>query len=225
MLTGLPAYITITFLLTVILTWLLFINATTNKKAVSTIIIVWLTITGLLAYNNFFTDTSGMPPKFTLAIAPAVILIIALLISRKGQRFTDRLDLRKLTILHVIRVPVEITLYWLAAEKAVPELMTFAGRNFDILSGISSILIYFVCFKGSQVKNRGLLLVWNFICLGLLLNIVINALLSAPFSFQQFAFHQPNIAVLYFPFVWLPSFIVMVVLLSHLVTIRRLLKR
>jgi hypothetical protein len=225
MLTGLPAYIIITFLLTIILTWLLFINTTTNKKTATIITIVWLAVTGLLAYKDFFADTSGMPPRFVLAVAPAIFLIIALLISRKGHTFTDNLDLRKLTLLHIVRVPVEITLYWLAAEKAVPELMTFAGRNFDIVSGITVPIIYFVCFNGSQVKNRGLLLAWNFICLGLLLNIVINAVLSAPFSFQQFAPDQPNIAVLYFPFVWLPSFIVMVVLLSHLVAIRRLLKR
>jgi len=121
-------------------------------------------------------------------------------------------------------VPVEITLHWSATEKAVPELITFAGRNFDIVAGITAPIIYLTCFNGSLVKNRGMLN-WNFICPGLLLNIVINAVLSAPFIFQQFAPDQPNIAVLYFPFVWLPSFIVMVVLLSHLVAIRRLLKR
>ncbi len=116
-------------------------------------------------------------------------------------------------------------MYWLAAQKAVPELMTFAGRNFDIIAGISAPVIYVVCFTGSVVKNRKLLLAWNLICLGLLLNIVLNAVLSAPFAFQQFAFEQPNIAVLFFPFVWLPSFIVMVVLLSHLAAIRQLLKK
>ncbi len=225
MLYELAVHIIITFLVTVILTGLLFISATNKKTTVATIAIIWLGITGLFAYNNFFTDTAGLPPKFTLAVAPAVFLIIALLISRKGQTFTNKLDLRKLTLLHIIRVPVEITLYWLAAEKAVPELMTFAGRNFDIMSGITAPIIYFICFNGSLVKNRGLLIAWNFICLGLLLNIIINAVLSAPFIFQQFALGQPNIAVLYFPFVWLPSFIVMVVLLSHLVAIKRLLKR
>jgi hypothetical protein len=102
--------------------------------------------------------------------------------------------------------------------------MTFTGRNFDIVAGITAPLIYFICFKGDKVKNRSLLLGWNFICLGLLLNIVINAVLSAPFSFQQFAFYQPNIAVLYFPFILLPSFIVMIVLYSHLAAIRRLFK-
>jgi hypothetical protein len=84
----------------------------------------------------------------------------------------------------------------------VPQLMTFAGRNFDIISGITAPVIYFVCFKGSNVTNKKLLLWWNVMALALLLNIVINALLSAPFPFQQFAFDQPNIAILYFPFVW-----------------------
>lgn len=103
--------------------------------------------------------------------------------------------------------------------------MTFEGRNFDIIAGITAPFMYFVCFNGAVVKNKGLLLAWNFICLALLINIVVNAVLAAPFSFQKFAFDQPNIAVLYFPFVWLPSFIVMLVLFSHLVVIRRLLKR
>jgi hypothetical protein len=75
------------------------------------------------------------------------------------------------------------------------------------------------------VKNKTLLLAWNFICLGLLLNIVINAALSIRSPVQQFAFDQPNIAVLHFPFVLLPSFIVMIVLFSHLVAIQRLLKK
>lgn len=225
MLTGLPAYISITFLVTVILTWLLFINATKNKIAPAIIISIWLTVTALLAYKGFFTNTNGLPPRFTWAVIPAVIFIIVLMVSKKGGKFSDGLDLRKLTLLHIVRIPVEITLYWLAANKAVPELMTFTGRNFDIVAGLTALLVYFTCFNGSRIKNKKLLLAWNIICLGLLFNIVINGVLSAPFSFQQFAFDQPNIAVLYFPFVWLPSFIVMAVMLSHLVAIRQLLKR
>jgi hypothetical protein len=54
------------------------------------------------------------------------------------------------------------------------------------------------------------------------LNIVVNAALSAPVPFQQFAFDQPNIAVLYFPFVWLPGFIVPLVLFAHLAAIQKL---
>jgi hypothetical protein len=224
MLTGLPAYVIITFIITLMLTYQIFISAVKNKVWPSVFILLWITLTSILAYKEFFKDSSGFPPKLMLAVLPAIIFILVLLVSKKGQAFTDSLDLRKLTLLHIVRIPVELTLYWLAVNKAVPDLMTFTGRNFDIVAGITAPLIYFICFKGDEVKNRNLLLAWNFICLGLLLNIVINAVLSAPFSIQQFAFDQPNIAILYFPYVLLPSFIVMIVLFSHLVVIKRLLK-
>lgn len=225
MLSGLSSYITIIFLLTVALTGIFLLSSTRNKAIVAVVIFTWLALTGLLAWRGFYTDTSSMPPKLSFAVVPVVVFIILLLVTKKGRIFCNSLDLRMLTLLHVVRIPVELVLYWLAANKAVPELMTFEGRNFDILSGISAPIIYLICFKGQTVKNKGLLLAWNFICLALLFNIVIHAILAAPFPFQQFAFGQPNIAVLYFPFTWLPAFIVMAVLFSHLVAIKRLLKK
>lgn len=225
MLTGIPLYVTITFLGTVLLTFLLFIDAVKNKALTAVIIIIWLGLQGALAYKGFYQDESTTPPRFMLAVVPSLLFIIVLLVVKKGQGFKNGLDLKKLTLLHIVRVPVEIVLYWLAANKAVPELMTFAGRNFDVLSGITAPIIYIVCFKGNEVRNKNLLLVWNFVCLALLANIVINAVLSIPTRLQQFAFDQPNIALLYFPYIWLPCFIVMVVLLSHLVAIGRLIKK
>jgi len=223
MLTNLPDSLILIFLLTVILTFLLFINAVKNKATVAIILVVWLAVTGILSFKGVFQDTSAIPPRLMIGIAPAILFIILLLTTKNGRRFTDNIDLNKLTLVHIVRVPVEITLFMLSTHKLVPELMTFAGRNLDILSGITAPIMYFVCFKNSQLKNRTLLLIWNFICLGLLLNIVINAILAAPFPFQQFAFDQPNIAILYFPFTWLPCFIVMIVLYSHLTAIRRLI--
>lgn len=225
MLTGMPLYVTITFLVTVLLTFLLFIDAVKNKALAATIIIIWLGLQGSLAYKGFYQDETTTPPRFMLAVVPSLIFIIVLLIIKQGQGFKNGLDLKKLTLLHIVRVPVELVLYWLAANETVPELMTFAGRNFDVLSGITAPIMYIVCFKGKEVRNKNLLLVWNFVCLALLVNIVVNAVLSVPTRIQQFAFDQPNIALLYFPFIWLPCFIVMVVLLSHLVAIGRLIKK
>jgi hypothetical protein len=224
MLTNIPGSVIATFLLTVVLTFFLFVNATGNKVIVAIILLVWLTITGILSFREVFQNTDSVPPRLLLVMTPAILFIILLLVTKRGRRFTDNLDLKKLTLLHIVRIPVEIVLYLLAAHKLVPGLMTFAGRNFDILSGITAPVMYFFCFRNSQLKNRSLLLVWNFISLALLLNIIINALLSAPFPIQQFAFDQPNIAVLYFPFTWLPCFIVIIVLYSHLAAIRQLFK-
>jgi hypothetical protein len=220
----LPLYIIVIFLATVLLTFFLFVTAAKNKSGVALVSLAWLALTGIIAWKGFFQNTAVIPPRLIMVMLPAILIIILSMTTKKGKRFIDDLSLKNLTLIHVVRIPVELTLYWLAAQKTIPELMTFAGRNFDILSGISAPIMYVVCFRNSHLRNARLLLVWNFICLGLLLNIVINAILSAPFPLQQFAFDQPNIAILYFPFTWLPLFIVIVVLFSHLAAIRKLIK-
>ncbi len=140
----------------------------------------------------------------------------------KGKAMLDHLDIKTLTLFSVIRIPVEIVLFFLFEHQTIPQLMTFEGRNFDILSGLSAPIIYYVCFMRQKI-NKNILLIWNIACLALLLNIVINAILSIPSSFQLFAFDQPNIAIAYFPFVLLPAYLVPLVLLSHLASIRQIL--
>ncbi len=219
---NLPAYISVIFGLTTILTVGLFYTAAHNSKATLLILLTWLAFQLFIGLSGFYTVTDALPPRFLLLVLPPVAFIIVLFTTVKGKQYIDSLDLNTLTILHTIRIPVEIVLFWLFVNKAVPELMTFEGRNLDILSGLTAPLIfYFGCIK-KRIDTK-LILLWNFICLALLLNIVTNAVLSAPFLFQQFAFDQPNIAVLYFPFNWLPSFVVPLVLFSHLASIRQLL--
>ena len=133
------------------------------------------------------------------------------------------MDSGTLTLLHTIRIPVEFVLYWLYLDKQVPKLMTFAGGNYDIISGLTAPVIYYYGFV-KKTFSRGILLGWNVICLGLLLNIVARAVLSSPSTFQKLAFDQPNMAILHFPYNWLPSVIVPLVLFSHLVSIRSLFR-
>ena len=125
--------------------------------------------------------------------------------------------------MHIVRIPAEFVLLCLFLNKTVPGIMTFEGRNFDILSGFTAPLIWYFGYV-KKILNEKIILAWNICCTVLLLNIVITAVLSPPFNFQQLAFDQPNIAILYFPFIWLPGFIVPAVLLSHLVAIRQLMR-
>lgn len=219
---NLPAYIKVVFVLTTFLTAWLFYKATPASKATSVLLIIWLALQAFIARTGFYTITSTVPPRLFLAVLPPLFLIMLLFILPTGRKFLDRLNPKTLTILHVIRVPVELVLFWLYVQKAVPQLMTFEGRNFDILAGLSAPLIFYFGYIKKRIGKTGLL-TWNLVCLGLLVNIVANAVLSAPFPFQMFAFDQPNIAVFYDPFVWLPGCVVPLVLLSHLATIRQLL--
>mgnify|MGYP007116875369 FL=1 len=181
-----------------------------------------MTFTGIMADTGFFLDFKTIPPRIMIVVIPSFLCIGYLFVSHGGRRFLDNLDLKLLTLLCIIRIPVEFVLYWLFLQKAVPELMTFAGRNFDIIAGITAPIIAFLCFKGKTVTHKRLLIGWHIFSFLLLMNIVILAILSAPSPFQQLAFDQPNIAIFYFPFIWLPTIVVPIVFLSHLASIRKL---
>ena len=220
---NLPAYISIIFISTTLLTIVLFYKAANNSTTVVLILSGWVILQTVLGLSGFYINTTALPPRFIFLAAPALLLIAVIFISSKGKQFIDGLKIKYLTILHIVRVPVELVLFWLFLNKAVPQLMTFEGRNFDIAAGITAPLVYYFGFIKNQLSKK-IILLWNFICLALLLNIVINALLSAPTPIQQFAFDQPNIAILYFPFNLLPAAIVPLVLFSHLAAIRKLLR-
>ena len=61
MLTNLPDSLIVIFLLTVILTFLLFINAVKNKPTVAVVLVIWLAVTGILSIKEVFQDTSTIP--------------------------------------------------------------------------------------------------------------------------------------------------------------------
>ena len=218
----LPVYISIIFSFTTLLTVLIFYKASNNSKKVLIGLYTWLAVQAVIGLSGFYTNTTSIPPRFLFLLFPPLLLIIGVFFSVRGRNFIDRLDVKLLTILHIVRLPVEIVLYWLFINKAVPQLMTFEGRNFDMLSGLTAPFIYYFGYINKRLSNNTIIL-WNLFCLGLLFNIAINAVLSAPFPFQKFAFDQPNIAVLYFPYNWLPACIVPLVLFSHLVCIRQLM--
>lgn len=132
----------------------------------------------------------------------------------------DGVSLKWSVLLQSVRILVEVTLYWLFLYKQVPAQLTFEAGNVDILVGLSAPLLWWA-FASGRVAKRGLL-IWNSLALLSVLNALGRALLSAPFRFQQFAFHQPTVAILTFPFILLPAFVVPAVIFTHLAIFRKL---
>lgn len=184
---------------------------------------LWIFFQAILAIGGFYLDVSSVPPRMVLlGVGPTVALIVIyFLFFRTG--FIERLPLKMLTLLHVVRIPVEIVLWWLYQSRQIPQVMTFEGMNFDIISGILAPIIYFIAFRGGRV-NRGLLASYNILGIVLLANIVTIAVMSLPSPMQQMSFDQPNRAVLLFPYVWLPTIVVPIVLFCHLASLWKLAK-
>lgn len=231
MLENLPSYVSIVFILTTFLTvGFLFraIKATVIDTIPAQILIFlisfWIFCPAILAIYGFYQFTETFPPRiFAFGALPAILVaIIYIIFFRKN--FVAKLPLKTLTLLHIIRIPVEIVLLWLFQNSLIPQEMTFEGRNFDILSGITAPIVYFFAFRNNQT-NRTLLIIWNILSLILLINIVTTAILAFPSPMQSIALSQPNRAVMFFPYIWLPALIVPIVFFSHLAAFVQLFKK
>lgn len=220
---SIPEYVFILFITTACLCFFLMLRAFQFHKRVFTFLLALFLTQGMVSFDNFYLDNSGFPPHILFLIIPSLLLIISVFIIPSFRKLLEIVDYKFLLLIHILRIPVEIVLWQLSKSHTIPTAMTFEGNNWDILSGLSAIAVYYFIYIKNN-RNRNVLLFWNFICLALLLNVVVTGILSVPTAFQQLNFEQPNIAILYFPFAWLPSFIVPAVLFSHIASIRNLLK-
>lgn len=219
----LPIYISIVFIITVLATLALLYKAANYAKTVIIITLLWIVLQSAISLLGFYMITTGTPPRFALLLMPPVVFISMLFLTKRSRNTFDSFDTKTLTVLHMVRIPVELTLYWLFLYKAIPEIMTFEGRNFDVFCGLTAPLVYYFGYIKNKLTWK-VIMVWNIICLLLLANIAVIAVLSAPFSFEKFGFNQPNIALFYFPYTLLPCFVVPAVLFAHLVSIKKLTK-
>lgn len=229
MIVNLPGYISIVFIATTFLSiGFLFYSirrigtVTVAAKVIVAAISFWIFFTASASLSGFYADSSSIPPRvFLFGAFPALLTIIVYFIFFR-RNFIELLPLKILTLLSIVRIPVEFVIFWLYQNGQMPQVMTFTGQNFDILSGIAAPIIVLLAFRKNQI-NRPLLIIWNIAGIILLANIVTTAVLAIPSPFQQIAFDQPNRAVFFFPFIWLPAIIVPIVLFSHLASLWQLI--
>lgn len=224
-----PAYVSIVFIVTTFATIAILLQAVKvvgldklPSKILLFVLPLWIVFQTILSIGGFYQETNSTPPRIVLfGVLPAILLIIAYLVF--FREFVERLPLKLLTAIHIVRIPVELTLFWLFGAGMVPRIMTFEGANFDIASGVLAIIVLLIAFRGEKV-SRSLIVGFNVIGLILLGVIVSIAALSVQSPIQQMSFDQPNRVVLFSPYVFLPTIIVPIVLASHLFALYKSLR-
>lgn len=227
---NIPSYVALTFVAIVVavvsfLTYG-FQQANPGKKNLTptillTLMVGWIFLVCVLTFYGFFRDFSN-PPRLVLFIGVPVISIVFAMILPQSRRFLMQMPITTLHYVHIVRVPVEMVLWWLSVSRAIPEIMTFEGSNLDILSGISAPFAA-VFMVGTRSQSRIGAVIWNLLTLGLLINIVYIAISHTPYFIDPDGSTTPNIGVFYFPYILLPTFVVPAVFFCHITALYQLI--
>jgi hypothetical protein len=127
---------------------------------------------------------------------------------------------------HGFRLPLELLMHQAARDGTMPEQMSYSGLNFDILTGVSALLLAGYSLVTRRELPRFAVLAFNLLGTLLLIAIVAIAVASLP-MFHAFGTEPErlNTWVATFPFVWLPAGLVASATLGHVVLWRRLLAK
>ena len=179
---------------------------------------VWLAATGAAAASGalHFSAPPTMLAVFPLAFATA----IAIALSPAGRQLALSLPVAALVGFQGFRVFVELVLHRAYIEGLMPVQMSYSGRNFDIVTGITAVAVALWIAGGHS--SRRLVFAWNTLGHALQVNIIVVALLSAPTPMRVFMNEPANVWVTRAPWVWLPTVMVVAAIVGHVLVYRRL---
>ena len=180
---------------------------------------LWMGATWAAADSGALRQWDAMPPPFALLVGAIVGLAVTLAFTPYGTRLVLGLPLWALIGIQGFRLPLELAMHGMYERGIMPVQMSYSGRNFDGLTGISAVIVAWLV--GTGRAGTRLALVWNVVGFALLMNVVGVAILSTP-RFQYFGPDRLNVWVTYPPFVWLPAVMVLAALAGHLLIFRAL---
>jgi hypothetical protein len=179
----------------------------------------WMAITWAVAARGTFREWNRLPPSLAVLVILIFVIAARLAMGVTGRRLAAHIPLWILVAVQGFRLPLELAMHQMFERGIMPEQMSYSGRNFDIVTGLSALVVAALAARGRG--GRTLVAVWNVVGLALLLNIVVVALISTPII-AAFGQDRLNIWITYPPFVWLPAVMVLAALTGHLLIFRAL---
>lgn len=178
---------------------------------------IWMGGTWAVAASGVLRQWEATPPPFGLFVAAILALAALMSLTSYGDRLARGLPIWVLVAVQGFRLPLELAMHAMYERGVMPVQMSYSGRNFDILTGISALLVAWLVRTGRG--GRRLVVAWNVLGLALLVNVVTVAILSTP-RFRVFGDDRLNVWVTYPPFVWLPAVMVLAAFAGHFLVFR-----
>ena len=181
----------------------------------------WIAVTGIAAHRGLLHFSA--PPTMIVAIVASLALAVGLALSPVGRRVARGLPLTWLVGFQGFRILVELLLHRAYEEGLMPVQMSYTGRNFDIVTGLTAVLL--AAWLATGRRSTRVVAVWNVLGVALLANVLTIALLSSPTPLRRFMNEPSNVWITHAPWVWLPSVMVVAAIFGHVVVFRALSPR
>jgi hypothetical protein len=185
------------------------------------IALAWVVLIGGLAQSGFFEDLTTLPPRPVLAMLLWLPVVIGFTYTSTFKRLALATPPQWLIYFQGFRIAVELLLFQAFVRRLMPVQMTFEGRNFDIVAGVLALVAGFVVAKRVRGR-RTVAILYNVIGLILLVNVLTIALLSMPTPLRSFMNEPPVTVVGRFPFIYLPTVLVVFAYSFHVLSLRQL---
>jgi hypothetical protein len=181
----------------------------------------WFVLAVTLALLGIYSGAAGTIPtiQFGLAIP---ILLGCLLIWRwpAVSRLIDAVPRQWVIAIQVFRME-GVTFLVLYSSHLLPGLFALPAGVGDVAVGLLAAAIGIGASRGWQLRARTVLR-WNLLGIADLLVAVTTGFLTAPSAFQMFAFDRPNELISMFPLVLIPTFLVPLAILLHIISLIQL---
>lgn len=198
-------------------------HATRERFALSSaLVVVWFALWGALAATGVLARFDVRPAPLALMMAASLLGGLALGLSPIVARVTQALPLWALVLVQGFRFPLELLMHRAASEHVMPSVLSWSGYNFDVITGASAFMVAYVSRRGASPSRAAWAWLWNIYGSLCLVAIAVVAVLSAP-NLAAFGPEQVNTWVTRWPFVWLPSVLVVFAIAGQVSVFRKLM--
>jgi hypothetical protein len=183
---------------------------------------VWLVYITAISYTGIFS-VATLPPRIPLfLVAPVFIVMIYFCSSKKYRPIVDAMPDNWLVYLQSFRIFVELLLWGSFLQGVLPKSVTFEGYNYEIVIGITALLVGFFGYT-RKLLPKPVILLWHIAGLTTLAVVVFLFISHAYFpekwedsaQFSMTAFGS-------FPYTLLAGFLMPMAVFMHILSIIKL---
>jgi hypothetical protein len=180
---------------------------------------VWLASTAALAQSGFLSAWTSLPPRWPLLPLTALVTFVVLGQTSTFRRLLAEIPAWQPVALETFRVCVELAFWRLHMEGVAPVQVTFEGRNFDALVGLTAPVVA-VGIAFGWIGPR-MTIAWNLFGLAMLANAIGTVATSTPGVLHLNWPGDPFTAIASWPVIWIPALLAPIGIFLHIVSIRQ----